>query len=295
MRSAKDITIEELKKVAAYAMAQYNVNRVLELLTEQEIISVCHGPNPDVFSDMNIVDNDTVRTYFIWERLRPHRLCRIMARLMDNGRNEVLDGIDFSRIKVKLKDIKPLLIRDPSIILKFKKDLSKISDNDAAFLLEMGKEYFLSNISIKRRRFTEIQQYAICKAYDYRRAVISLFDHRKFDGFHVSEILKKTHRENVDLLPIENMKIIDWIHLLKHSPDLYDLCAPLRFKDEPILFLIELASIVDDQAIYDMILKRDLDEVTPFGWERLLKERPDMFSSLCDPRKYVPKDQNGSM
>lgn len=269
-------------------MAQHNVNRYLELLTQEELVAICRSQSPDVFTDMNIVDNDTVRTNFPWEKLRPHRLCRILARLIDTGQDEVLHGFDLSRVRMKLVDIKPLLIREPSIILRFMPDMSRMTDNEAAFLLALGKEYFLENITINGRKFTEIQQYAICKAYDYRRSVIAMFKCRKFDGFHVAEIMKRTGRENIDLLSLDHMKIIDWIGLLSHSPDLYDLCVPSRYKDEPIMFLIELAAIMDDQTVYDMILQRDLNEVTPFGWERLVRERPDTFLSLCDPRKFVP-------
>jgi len=289
MKSPKDIPIKEIKKVASFAMAQFNINRYIDLYDDADLIKICNSDNANVFSDMNIVDNDVVRANFPWEQFNPKRICRIMARLMDSNNESVLDEIDFLKMKIKLRNIKPILIRDPSVIFRFKNDLKKLTDNEAAFLLELGSDYFLSMINIQGRKFTEIQQYAICKAYDYRRSVIAKFDPRNFDGFHTAEIIKKTHRENLDILSLEKMKMIDWINLLTHSPDLYDLCNPEKFKKEPIMFLIELAIISDDQEAYDMILKSDLNDITPFGWERLINNRPEMFTSLCDVRKFVPE------
>lgn len=158
MKSHKDIDIEEVKKVASLSMAQYNINRYLELFTNEELVGICRSDHANVFSDMNIVDNDLIRTNFPWAQLKAKRACRIFARLMDSGNESVLDEIDFTKLKVKIKDIKSILIRDPMAIHRFKKDLSKISDNDAAALLELGNEYFLKNINIKGRKFTEIQQ-----------------------------------------------------------------------------------------------------------------------------------------
>ena len=115
-----------------------------------------------------------------------------------------------------------------------------------------------------------------------------MFDPKNFDGFHVAEILKKTHRENIDIVSIDKMKLIDWINLLDHSPDLYDLCDPIKFKNEPIMFLIDLAMIVNDRTVYEMIINSDLNEITPFGWERLIERRPDMFKPICDRNKFDP-------
>lgn len=288
MKSHKDIDIEEVKKVASLSMAQYNINRYLELFTNEELVGICRSDHANVFSDMNIVDNDLIRTNFPWAQLKAKRACRIFARLMDSGNESVLDEIDFTKLKVKIKDIKSILIRDPMAIHRFKKDLSKISDNDAAALLELGNEYFLKNINIKGRKFTEIQQYAISKAYGHDRAVLALFDPNKFDGFHVSEIIKATQRESLDILSLERMKIIDWISLLSHSPHLYDLCDAERYRNAPIMFLIELAMIVDDPALYEMICKSDLNDITPLGWERLIHRMPEMFVPLCDTNKYDP-------
>lgn len=289
MKSSKDIPIKEIKKVASFAIAQFNINRYIDLYDDADLIGICRSTNANVFSDMNIVDNDVVRAHFPWEQFRSQRICRIMARLMDSNKESVLDEMDFLKMRVKLREIKPILLRDPSVIFRFKKDLENLTDNEAAFLLELGNDYFLSLIKIEGRKFTEIQQYAICKAYDYKRSVISKFDPKNFDGFHTAEIIKKTHRENVDILSLEKMKVIDWVNLLTHSPDLYDLCSPGKFKKEPIMFLIELAIISNDQKVYDMILKSNLNDITPFGWERLIDNRPEMFTSLCDVRKFDPK------
>jgi hypothetical protein len=286
MRSPKDIPIIEIKKVASFAIAQFNINRYIDLFDDEDIIKICKTKNANVFNDMNIVDNDIVRSNFPWEQFNPKRICRIMARLMDSNKEHVLNEIDFHKMHVRIKELKPILLRDPSVISRFKKDLSKISDNEAAFLLELGNEQFLSMIDMRGRKFTEIQQYTICKAYNYRRSVISMFDANNFDGFHVAEIIKKTGRENLDILSLNKMKLIDWINLLSEFPEIYDLMDPLRFKNESIMFLVDLAMVVDDQLIYDMILNSNVNDITTFGWERLVSKRPDLFLPICDLKKF---------
>lgn len=290
MKRNKDITINDIKKVSSHAISQFNINRYIDTLESEELVSICNTENANIFSDMNIVDNEVIRGNFPWEQLHPKRACRIMARLIDTSNARVMDEIEFSKMKVKLKDIKPILLRDPTIIHRFKKDISKISDVEAAFLLEFGSDYLLKNIQIKGRRFTSTQQYTICKAYNYRRDVIMMFNPKDFDGFHIAEILKKTHRENIDILHLDNMKLIDWVNVLDHSVSLYDLCDVRRFKKEPIMFLIDIAIITDDNAVYDMILNGNLNEVTPFGWKRLIEKRPDIFISVCDVNKYDPSE-----
>lgn len=281
----KDISLLEIKKIASRAISEYNLDIHLDDFTSDEIERLCATADPDVFTDNSLIGNDVVRANIPWARVEHRRACRLMARLIDREHYHILDLIKTMDMKVRIRDIKSLLIRDPSMIERFNIDMVALSNSDAHALLELGKDYFFDRVTIKGRNFNSTQQYSICKAYGYQRKVLLLFNPSRFDGFHTCEILKKTMRENLDLLDLNVMKLIDWLNLLEEVPDMYDQCDPLRYRSEPILHLINLAAMFDDDRVYGIILQRDLADVSPFGWEKLLSHRPDQFESLCDINK----------
>ena len=282
---SKDIPLSEIKKIATEAISHYMVNQHMDRFSEDELTQLCRTADPDLFSDGNVIDNDVVRSFFPWERTRPTRLCRLMARLLDLGYAHILDDIKTLNIKIKVKDIKALLIRVPSMIERFNINMNSLSDSDVCSLLCLGKEYFLKHINVRGREFNSTQQYQICKAYKYERSVLSLFDSKRFDGFHTSEILKLTGIQNVDLLDLTTLKLIDWISLVEVMPELYAYCDISRFLNAPITQLIDMAILVDDPKLYEVIMNSNLLDISPFGWEKLMSNKPEIFGPLCDYEK----------
>lgn len=278
----KDIPLSEIKKIASRAISQYNLDTYLDSFSADELQRLCATADPELFNDSAIVDNDVVRMNFPWARVSTRRLCRLMARLIDLDHRHILEEINTMDMRVRIRDIKALLIREPSMIERFNIDMSALSNSDAHALLELGKDYFFDRITIKGREFNSAQQYSICKAYGYQRKVLMMFDCSRFDGFHTCEILKNTLRENLDMMDLRAMKLVDWLNLLEEVPDMYDQCDVMWYRAAPIMHLINLATMFDDDKVYDIILGRDLTEVSPFGWEKLLSHRPEQFEPLCD-------------
>lgn len=285
MKPKKGITLPEIKQVAAEAISYFNINKYIHSFTDKELISLCENADPDVFTDISVADNDIVQENFRWDKVRPKRLSRMMARAIDLGFIGLLNHIDTKAMKVKVKDLKPLLRRRPEMIERFNIDLAKISDVEAHMLLELGKPYFIEHIDVKARNFSTLQQFDICKSYEFSRNVLLLFNCKKFDGFQTKEILKKTGYDNMDLLNIRNMKLVDWLDLLSEKADMYQHCVLSDFKDEPISQLISLAVVADDEAAYSFVKDKNLDEVSPLGWEKLMSHRPSMFEAVCDYEK----------
>lgn len=286
MSTKKDITLSEIKQVATSAISHFNVNKYLNSFTEDELISLCKNADPDLFTDISVADNDIVQENFRWDKVRPKRLARMMARAIDLGYASLLFHIDTKVMKLHVKDLRHLLRRSPESIERFNIDLSKISNVEAIILLELGKTYFLDKIDIKGRKFSLIQQYDICNAYDFDRAALSLFDCKRFDGFQTKEIMKRTGDKSVDLLNPRSLKLVDWLDLLSEKPDMYRYCNLDDFKNEPISQLISLAVKANNDEVYSLIRKKNLDEVSPFGWEKLMSHRPEMFKDVCDYKKF---------
>ncbi len=282
MVKEKDTDMDGIKKVVAMAISHYNINHYLDRFSEDELKTLCRTASIDLFNDASIIDNDVIRTNLQWERMDPKRVCRIMARLIDQGHDEILAFIQTKDLRIRVRDIKALLLRQPSMIERFNINMAKLTDPDAHSLLILGKDYFFDHITIEGRRLNSGQQYEICRAYEFERRIMLRVDPRCFDGFHVAEILKCTGRKHLDLLDLSSMKLIDWLNLLSESADLYDKCPIAKFHKEPLGQLIDLATMMADDRVYALILERDLKDVSPFGWEKLMSHRPDLFASLCD-------------
>lgn len=285
MKHRKGITLPEIKQVAAEAISYFNINKYLNAFSEAEIISLCKHADPDVFNDISVADNITVQENFRWEKVRPKRLSRMMARAIDLGFMHLLDRINLSGMKIPIRDLRSLLRRLPEIVERFNIDLKKVSDTEAHMLLELGKPYFMENINVRDRKFTISQQFDICRAYDFQRSALSLFNCKNFDGFQTKEIAKHTADENIDLVDMNNMKLVDWLDLLIDQPDMYKHCNILNYKNDPISHLISMAVMSNDDQVYSLVKSKDLDEVSPFGWEKLMSHRPEMFKDVCDYRK----------
>lgn len=282
----KDISTEDRNKILSFAISVYNLNHHADDFTDEQLIALCNCADPDLFSDRLIADNEVIRNNFQWHKMGVKRQCRLMARLMDIGHVNILDNIRSKLPSVRISDIKPILMREPMMIKGFNIDMERISDSDAYILLEMGKDYFLKNVTTKGRKFSMLQQYNICKAYNYDRNVLIMFNCKAFDGFYTKKILEATAHLNLDLLDLDNMKLIDWIDLLSVHPDLYERCNMKKFSNAPIMELIDIAVMFDDNEVYATILERDLREVSPYGWEKLMKHKSELFAAVCDHEKW---------
>ncbi len=285
MKQRKVITLPEIKKVVGAALSHFNINKYLNSFSESEIISLCQNADPDVFTDISVSDNDIVQANFPWNRVRPKRLSRMMSRAIDLGYIDLLEHIDTKGMKIHVKDLRALLRRRPEMIERFSVNLSKLNEVEAFMLLELGKPYFLERINIRSYKFSSGQQFDICKAYKFDRSVLSLFACKRFDGFQTREIMKNKGLEVIDLLDPTNLKLIDWIDLLSERMDVYTHCNALLYRQEPISQLISLAVMTNDDRVYEMIKAADLNEISPFGWEKLMLHRPELFGPVCDYKK----------
>ena len=148
MKKKKGITLPEIKQVAAQAISYFNINKYIHAFTDAELISLCENADPDMFTDISVADNQVVQENFRWEKVRPKRLSRMMARAIDLGYIDLLNQINMKAMKIRIGDLKPLLRRRPEMIERFNLDLQKINNVEAHMLLELGQPYFLDHIDV---------------------------------------------------------------------------------------------------------------------------------------------------
>lgn len=281
-KNKKPISLDELKIVASDAISYFNANKYIDWFSDVELKTLCLKSDPRIFNDSAIINNATIRDNVKWNSMKPKRICRLMARLLDTGNEQRMNSISTKELKLQVGDIKPLLIREPSIIERFSIDMKKLTDIESYFLLSLGKDYFLDHIDVRKKGFSITQQYNICKSYSYRRRALMLFNCKLFDGFQTKEILLKTNEENLDILDIRNMKVLDWIDLVTTLPNMFLHCETELLADSHIYQLIRLAELTNSDKLYSIIKSKDPFGISPLGWEKLLINRFDMFKDTCE-------------
>lgn len=233
--------------------------------------------------DRVIVDNERVRDVIKWNKLDKMKLIRILIRCIDQNVND-LDKIKkgIQQYEYKIKDLTFLFMRRPEFIEFFPIDLNTIETFEAATLLSFGSSYFLDKIDMSRHTFNFRESMNIVKAYGYDRDMLEKVNYRYLKGYQVSEILINTGERDLDILDISTMTNIDWINLLEVRPEMLKYCNYSKFMNGDIYYSIKLCCMFDTPDLTHLVLDRNLNDVSPLGWEMLLIEKPEIFLAHCN-------------
>lgn len=243
--------------------------------------------------DRVVVDNERVRDVIKWNKLDKMKLIRILIRCIDQNVND-LDKIKKSiqQYEYKIKDLTFLFMRRPEFIEFFPIDLNTIETFEAATLLSFGSEYFLDKIDMSRHTFNFRESMNIVKAYGYDRDMLEKVNYRSLKGYQVSEILINTGERDLDILDVSIMTNIDWINLLEVRPEMLKYCDYSKFMSGDIYYSIKLCCMFDTPNLTHLVLDRNLNDVSPLGWEMLLIEKPEIFLAYCNFSKLDESSWN---
>jgi hypothetical protein len=132
----------------------------------------------------------------------------------------------------------------------------------------------------------------IVKAYGYDRDMLEKVNYRSLKGYQVSEILINTGERDLDILDISTMTNIDWINLLEARPEMLKYCDYSKFMSGDIYYSIKLCCMFDTPDLTHLVLDRNLNDVSPLGWEMLLIEKPEVFLAHCNFSKLDESSWN---
>lgn len=243
--------------------------------------------------DRVVVDNERIRDVIKWNKIDKMKLIRILIRCIDQNVND-LDKIKKSiqQYEYKIKDLTFLFMRRPEFIEFFPIDLNTIETFEAATLLSFGSEYFLDKIDMSRHTFNFRESMNIVKAYGYDRDMLEKVNYRSLKGYQVSEILINTGERDLDILDVSIMTNIDWINLLEVRPEMLKYCDYSKFMSGDIYYSIKLCCMFDTPDLTHLVLDRNLNDVSPLGWEILLIEKPEVFLAHCNFSKLDESSWN---
>lgn len=258
-------------------------------LSHDELTHLCNVINYPSIEDRYLVDNPGLYPYIKWDRLGKMQSIRIVARNM-----ELLKVIDLKKHQYRIREVFFLIKRNFDILFThFNFDFENLSQDDAYFLLCLGQDKFLKMIDFSKYSFNFIETNDIIKAYECRRDVIMSLNYKELKSYQVAEILIMTGKEFLDLFDLDILTTLDWLKVLMYQPNFINRCDFNKFIEGDPFNLIQLIVLFEKPDLSYLIEKIDLDDITPFGWERLLIGKTEKFKNLCRFEKL--KENNWSV
>lgn len=237
----------------------------------------------DLVSDWTMISDDNIRKFIKWDRVEKMKLVRILIRCLDQD-IDMLDKLlpQLNKFEYKVKELAHLLCRRPRYIEHFSIDLSRLSTPDAATLLALGDSFFLERIDLKKYKFNFKESMNIIQGYKYDRKIIEQVNYKSLNGHQVAEIIINTGDRDVDILNLSTLTNIDWINILENRPEMIKFCDYNKFMSGDIFYSIKLCCMFETPDLSHLVIDRDMNLISPFGWEKLLIEKPEIFLAHCN-------------
>jgi hypothetical protein len=209
------------------------------------------------------------------------KMIRILVRCLDHDA-DIMDKVNIKKFNYKIKHLKHLISRKPHYVEHFKIDLNKITTSEAALVLSLGEQYFLDKMDLSNYKFNFKESMNIIEGYDYDRDIITQVNYRVLKGYQIAKVLIHTGESNLDLFDTSKLTNIDWLNLLSQRPEMLKHCNYKKFMSGDIFYSIKLCCMFDTPDLSYLVLNRGVKGISPFGWEKLLTEKPEKFLAHCD-------------
>jgi hypothetical protein len=257
-------------------------------LSEKEMRHINKYVDYDSIPDRVLSDNSYLHSYIEWGRISKMKAIRLVSKNFD-----LLEHINLKKYEYKIREIFWFIKTDYTRLFQFFSfDLSKCSHEDVYLLLCLGEDYFEQRIDFSDYKFSFIETMDIIRAYKYRRDIILRLDYSKLKNYQYTEILSNTGEESMDLFDLEELSTLNWLELLNYQPDFIEMCDTEKFKRGDLFNLIQLVILFNQPDLSYLITEIDTNEISAFGWEKLLICSPEKFTDMCDFRKL--NDDNWS-
>lgn len=266
----------------------YNFCNHIEVFTADELKHLCNIIDYSEIPDRYLSDNPSLYPFIRWERMDKMQAVRIAT-----ANPGLIEKISLKRYKYKVREIFFLIQNDHTALFKyFDFDFKTISQDDAYYLFCLGKDDFLNLIDITKYNFSFIESIGIIRAYDYKRDIIKMLNYQELKNYQVAEILGRTGYKNRDLFELNELTTLNWLDLLSCKPEFLKECNFEQFVEGDPFNLIQLIIMFDKPDLSYLLEKIDLNDITPFGWEKLLIYKPEHFLDTCNFSKLNDNNWN---
>ena len=250
-------------------------------VSEKEMRHINKYVDYDSIPDRILSDNEQLHPYVNWSRISKMKAIRLVSKNFD-----LTKYINLKKYEYKIREIFWFIKSDYTRLFEFFNfDLSKCSHEDVYLLLCLGEDYFEQRIKMEDFKFSFIEIMDIIRAYRYRRDIVLRLDYPKLKNYQYTEILSHTGEDSIDLFDLEELSTLNWLELLNYQPDFIEICDTEKFKRGDLFNLIQLVILFDKPDLSYLIDEIDKNEISAFGWEKLLICSPEKFTDMCDFRK----------
>ena len=250
-------------------------------LSEKELRHINKYVDYDAMPDRVIADNEQLHSYIEWGRISKMKAIRLVSKNFD-----LTKYINLKKYDYKIREIFWFIKSDYTRLFEFFSiDFSKCSHEDTYLLLCLGEDYFEQRFNFQDYKFSFIETMDIIRAYKYRRDIILRLEYTKLKNYQYTEIFSNTGEENIDLFDIDELSTLNWLELLNYQPDFIEFCDTDKFKRGDLFNLVQLIILFEKPDLSYLLDGIDKDEISAFGWEKLLICSPEKFTDMCDFRK----------
>lgn len=274
---ANIIKKSEKNKLIVQSFIDRIISNEWEEPTHPELCHICKFVDYDKIPDRVIADNEFLYDIIPWDKVDRMKVLRLVAR----GSN-VINFVDLSKYNYTIREVRNTIKIRPNIIHSLNIDLTKLNQRDVFIALTIGLPQITNCINTHNYKFTPKEVYEIIEANNFPSKLTRSFDLSKLQDYHISDIIINTGYEFLDVLNINKLTARKWLDILHVRTDFIDLCNLEKFKESDIYNSVELICMFPDRDFNFLIKNRNYkDDVSPFGWYKLLMSRPHDFLEIC--------------
>lgn len=277
---------QEIQKIIGKEILEYNVHNFFHSFSDDQKKLILKHISFDILTNKSLVDCIHLLDADLLKKISEKKFSALMTRLYDLGRvEEIKQSIEkYGSIRLAVPVVKSLVSRNPQLFCQLLEiDLKTLDHESALSLLMSGDRFLLEQIPLEKHGFSISERFDIAKSFDFDEHVLKKLQPQEFDAFDTREILIQSNDDIIDVLDISQLSAQNWRDVLLYKPELRTYVNINDFLESNIIDLIELC--VAANSDYELILKRDMNEISGYGWEMLLISKPNMFLPHCNFQK----------
>lgn len=228
-------------------------------------------------TDREFLSNERIRRFVNYERISKKQLVRLITR-----EPEILNKVNISKFRFKIKDLEYFLKLWPEYIDLFNFDTKNLSGDELLILLKVDVKY-ITELNLESIEFTKYQLTELIKGFQHRGAVMKrFFDSKRIagmlDNYQIRQIINLTGESYVDRLDLSRLNDLDWFEILQKNPKMLPYCDTSIFEKNDCYMLVRLIRFIPE---LDELVIANKDRITNLGWEKLLWYDFEKFYPLC--------------
>jgi len=246
-------------------------------LNSEELRHLCQYVDFNKIPDRTIADNEVMHDMIPWESFDRMKIIRVVARNV-----RIADYVDLSKYNYTIREAREMLRIRPHLIDKINIDLEKMNHEEAFCLLTIGAEELSEKVDVSKYEFTAKEKFEIIEFNEFADGVIRSFDLSNLKDYHVCDMIINTGDIYFQSLDLNKLTARKWIEILENRPELLCYCNFLKFIQSDIYNSVELICLFPDENFDYLIKERNYkEELSAFGWEKLIINKPGKYINEC--------------